>query len=90
MAASARWHTRGVEILYCAPNPATALLEVLVHAEVADPAALGRHRFLKIEIPDDISRQQVDEAQLPADWSREFGSLAPGAIAGWRKGRPRC
>jgi RES domain-containing protein len=69
LAASARWHTRGVEILYCAPNPATAVLEVLVHAEVADPAALGRQRFLKIEIPDDTSRQQVDEAQLPPDWS---------------------
>lgn len=71
LAASARWHTRGAEILYCAPNPATAVLEVLVHLGVADPAVFGRHQFLKIEIPDEVSRQQVDEAQLPADWSRQ-------------------
>jgi RES domain-containing protein len=69
--ASARWHTRGAEILYCAPNPATAVLEVLVHAGVRDPAALGRHNFLKIAIPDDVSRQLVDEGQLPSDWSRQ-------------------
>lgn len=70
--ASARWHTRGHEILYCAPNPAAAVLEVLVHSEVRDPAALTRHRFIKIEIPDDASRQQVDEGQLPPDWSRRM------------------
>jgi RES domain-containing protein len=70
--ASARWHTRGHEILYCAPNPATAVLEILVHSQVRDPAALTRHRFIKIEISDDASRQEVDEAQLPTDWSRRM------------------
>jgi RES domain-containing protein len=70
--ASACWHTRGYEILYCAPNPATAVLEILGHGEVRDPAALARHRFIKIEIPDDASRQEVDEGQLPTDWSRRM------------------
>ena len=32
--ASARWHTRGKEILYCAPNPATAVLEILDEAQL--------------------------------------------------------
>lgn len=68
--ASARWHTRGTAILYCAPNPATALLEVLVNGGVRDPDALGHHRFLKIGVPDDVAQQQVDEARLPVDWSR--------------------
>jgi RES domain len=58
--ASARWHTRGLEILYCAPNPATAVLEILVHSQVREPAALSRHRFIKLEIPDEISRDSVD------------------------------
>jgi RES domain-containing protein len=71
--ASARWHTRGAAILYCAPNPATALLEVLAHAGVRDPDALGHHRFLKISVPDDAAKQEVDESQLPADWSRRLG-----------------
>jgi RES domain-containing protein len=70
--ASARWHTRGKEILYCAPNPATAVLEILVHNEVREPAALARHRFIKIQIPDHVSRQAVDEVQLPPDWSRRL------------------
>jgi len=70
--ASARWHTRGHEILYCAPNPATAILEILVHSRVREPAALTRHRFIKLDIPDETSQQQVDEAQLPTDWSRRL------------------
>ena len=68
--ASARWHTRGREVLYCAPNPATAVLEILVHSQVREPRALSRHRFIKLEIPDAVHRDAVDEAQLPTDWSR--------------------
>ena len=56
--------------MYCAPNPATAVLEILVHGEVRNSAALSHHRFLKIEIPEDVAREVVDEAQLPTDWSR--------------------
>lgn len=71
--ASARWHTRGKEILYCAPNPATAVLEILVHSRVREPAALARHRFIKVDIPDEVSRESVDETLLPPDWSRRVG-----------------
>ena len=70
--ASARWHTRGKEVLYCAPNPATAVLEILVHSQVREPTALAHHRFIKVDIPDEVSRQSVDEAQLPTDWSRRI------------------
>jgi RES domain-containing protein len=70
--ASARWHTRGREVLYCAPNPATAVLEILVHGQVREPMALSRHRFIKLEIPDDLPRDAVDEAQLPIDGSRRI------------------
>jgi len=66
--ASARWHTRGREILYCAPNSATALLEVLVHGAVRDPQAFGNFLFVKIELPDDVPMQQVDEGELPPEW----------------------
>ena len=70
--ASARWHTRGHEVLYCAPNPATALLEVLVRAGVRDPDALAGFLFLKLDVPDTLARQRVDEALLPPDWSRRL------------------
>lgn len=72
MLASARWHTRGREILYCAPNPATAVLEIVVQAQVREPAALARHRFIKLDIPYKISRDSVDESQRLTDWSRRI------------------
>jgi RES domain-containing protein len=34
--------------------------------------ALARHRFIKVDIPDEVSRQSVHEAQLPTDWSRRI------------------
>ena len=69
---SGRWHSRGREILYCAMNPATALLEVLVHVGAAHPRMLGRHRFLKIEVPDDTEGEHIELALLPGDWSRHL------------------
>jgi RES domain-containing protein len=34
--ASGRWHSKGRPIIYCAPDPSTALLEVLVHTGEID------------------------------------------------------
>jgi RES domain-containing protein len=70
--ASARWHTRGHEILYCAPNPATALLEVLVNSGVRDAQAFGGFHFLKLDVPGEIAIERVEEGQLPPDWSRRL------------------
>ena len=70
--ASARWHTRGREILYCAPNPATALLEVLVNSGVRDVEAFGGFHFVKLEVPDELGIERVEEGQLPPDWSRRI------------------
>lgn len=68
LVASGRWHTRGRRILYCAPDPATALLEVLVHSAVRTPAALEGFQFLKLEVPDDVSIERVEDRLLPGDW----------------------
>jgi RES domain-containing protein len=70
--ASARWHTRGREILYCAPNPATALLEVLVNSGVRDAQAFGGFHFSKLDVPDEIRIERVEEDQLLPDWSRHL------------------
>jgi RES domain-containing protein len=70
--ASARWHSRGRAILYCAPNPATALLEVLVHSAVRDVQAFGGFHFVKLDLPDDVGIESVQEGQLPPDWSRRI------------------
>jgi RES domain-containing protein len=66
--ASARWHSKGCRLVYCAPNPATALLEMLVHSEL-EPADLpSDYQLLKIEVPDDIPYETVDPQLLPAAW----------------------
>lgn len=66
--ASGRWHTRGRRIVYCAPNPATALLEILVHAEIDLEDLPASYRYLEIEIPDETPRETLDPANLPPDW----------------------
>jgi RES domain-containing protein len=48
------------------------VLEILAHSQVREPMALSRHRFIKLEVPDDVRQDSVDEAQLPTDWSRRI------------------
>jgi RES domain-containing protein len=63
-----RWHTRGRRVVYCAQNPAAALLEILVHFEIDIQDLPLRYRLLKIEAPDDVRIERVTVDQLPADW----------------------
>lgn len=63
-----RWHTRGRRVVYCAPNPAAALLEILVHFEIEIQDLPVRYRVLKIEAPDEMHIERVAVDQLPADW----------------------
>lgn len=63
-----RWQTRGRRVVYCAQNPAAALLEILVHFEIDIQDLPLRYRLLKIEAPDDVPIERVSVDQLPADW----------------------
>ena len=65
--ASHRWHTRGRRIVYCAPNPATSLLEILVHNEVDVQDLPRTYQFLEIDLPESVSLETVDLNSLP-DW----------------------
>jgi RES domain-containing protein len=58
--ASGRWHTMGRRVVYCAPNPATALLEVLVHTEIDLEDVPVRFQFLEIEAPDALAVENVE------------------------------
>ena len=66
--ASGRWHTRGRRIVYCAENPAAALLEILVHFELDVRDLPARYRLLKIRVPDDARARRVSLAELDRDW----------------------
>ncbi len=48
------------------------MLEILVNSQVREPAALAGHRFIKLEVPDEIGRLEVNEAHLPPDSLRRF------------------
>lgn len=66
--ASGRWHTRGRRIVYGSQNPATALLETLVHFEIAIQDLPARDRLLKLEAPDTVVVEHVLPGKLPQDW----------------------
>jgi RES domain-containing protein len=69
--ASARWHTKGREIVYCAETPTGALLEALVHLEVESVEALPKsYQLLRIALPGDVPIEEVPLASLPPDWKR--------------------
>lgn len=63
-----RWHSRGRRIVYCAQNPAAALLEILVHFEIDIQDLPVRYRLLKIHAPDDVPVERVSVDKLPSDW----------------------
>jgi RES domain-containing protein len=70
--AGGRWHHRGQPVVYCAENPAAALLEVLVHLEFGDLAELpDAYQLLEIEVADSISRSVLDPASLQEGWRHQ-------------------
>lgn len=59
--ASGRWHSRGRPIVYSAPNPATALLEVRAHAEIDLEDIPVTLRCIEIEVPDALEIVRIDK-----------------------------
>lgn len=63
----ARWNSIGVELLYTASNRSLAMAEVAVHFTLA--TIPGDYRMITIFIPDDISIQKLNIADLPTNWN---------------------
>jgi RES domain-containing protein len=66
--ASARWHTQGRPIVYLAGSPAGALVEVIVHLEIRDGLFPKTFQLLKLQVPDEVSRELLDASALRSDW----------------------
>ena len=62
-----RWHEQGIPMVYAADQPATALLETLVHTGRADLLA-AEYVLFRIELDEDAHVLTVPEEQLPCDW----------------------
>jgi RES domain-containing protein len=72
--ASGRWHTRGRRVVYCAPNPAAALLEVLTHAEIDLEDIPVTFRYIEIEAPDSTSAGAADIGTLGPEWKNDLAA----------------
>src|SRR3954465_12898382 len=68
--ASGRWHTKGRRIVYLADQPASALLEILVHFEIDEEDFPTNYQLIGAEVPDDIAIGSVPERELPLDWRK--------------------
>jgi len=79
LVASGRWHSRARPVVYCAENPATALLETLAHLEVDEEDLPPRYIALEVELPDTLRIDKVEVVVLPEHWqglvsvTREIG-----------------
>jgi RES domain-containing protein len=63
----ARWNSIGVELIYTAANRSLAMAEVAVHFTLA--TLPGDYMMATIFIPDDISLQKLNIADLPTAWN---------------------
>jgi len=69
-----RWHTKGRPVVYCTWNPATALLETLVHMEIDREDRPAGFQLLRIEGPDSISIEKVEVSALAKNWVEDLSS----------------
>ena len=56
--------------MYRAPNPATALVEILVYAEIEAGDLPDALQYLEVEAPDTISTEPVDVDALGPHWQK--------------------
>jgi RES domain-containing protein len=71
-----RWSSPGIRLSYASEHQSLAMLEYFVHLDKDDPPD---DLVLAIaEIPDDLEREKVEIATLPANWR---DAAAPSALA---------
>jgi RES domain-containing protein len=71
-----RWSSPGTRLSYASEHQSLAMLEYFVHLDKDDPP---NDLVLAVaEVPDELKREEVDIASLPADWR---DAAAPPALA---------
>lgn len=63
-----RWHAARQPVAYLSDHPASALLEILVHLEVAVEDIPTPFQLLTVEAADDLAFETVDATRLPEAW----------------------
>jgi RES domain-containing protein len=67
---SGRWHTRGRRVVYLSQSPSSALLEILVHLELALGDLPRNYKLLQLEAPDDIIVDRLEYFSGTEDWTQ--------------------
>lgn len=63
-----RWNSYNTRLVYTAESRALATLEVSVHLDLNEDLPVDRY-YVEIEIPDNLSMQEVRIEDLPDDWN---------------------
>lgn len=66
-----RWHTQGRPVVYLAENPASAMLERIVHMQEGSGELPLNYTLLKISAPDGIAIRDL-LLLAPADWKENL------------------
>ncbi len=69
-----RWNSPGRNVIYCADSFAGSILEILAHANRPFRVP-GPHHAARIEFPDDLSVETIDETTLPG-WNDDDGAVS--------------
>jgi RES domain-containing protein len=68
--AGSRWVPEGYLAVYTSENISLAVLEILVHMDVAH---IGDHyMIISVDIPDDVAIDEVDVDSLPENWRERY------------------
>jgi RES domain-containing protein len=71
-----RWSSPGTRLSYASEHQSLAMLEYFVHLDPDDPP--DDLVLAVAEIPDDLTREQIDRGHLPGNWR---DSVAPPELA---------
>jgi len=61
-----RWSSPGTRLSYTSEHQSLAMLEYFVHLDQDDPP--GDLVLAVAEIPDDLTREEIDSSNLPGNW----------------------
>ena len=64
----ARWHNKGIPVVYLAESPALAMLEALVHFEMAPNEVPASYQLLEIEYSGRKGVSRLADIALADDW----------------------
>jgi RES domain-containing protein len=81
--APGRWHFAGQPVVYLAEHPALALLEILVHMEIASVGQLpDGYQLLRVQVGEDLLIAEIADTDVPSDW-RQNPEWTRGAGTEW-------